>query len=83
MDEPELDWEAATRMPAILSRIKSCASGGWTLTLDVPEIAQEQIRQLVGTENKAVYSVAMLQLSEIIEQKPRKPGRPPREEEAE
>lgn len=75
-----LDFSNATVVPAIIDKISSNKAGGWSIRLDVPEIAKEQIRQLVGTENKSVYSVGLLYVQEMEIPEKRGPGRPKEKE---
>ena len=62
-------------LPAAIAKISTQTAGGWKISLDIPESAGEIIKQLIGTENKTVYTVSFDAISEI-EQVKRRPGRP-------
>jgi len=72
-DQP--DWDNAVAIPFLISRIKTSSAGGWQIVLDVPQIAENQVKQLIGTENNTMYSGAFLYVQVIAEVK-RSPGRP-------
>ncbi len=70
MDEP------GTVIPALIDKISTNKAGGWTIKLDVPEIAADPIKQLIGTENKKVYKITLRAVQDLEIPEKRKPGRP-------
>lgn len=75
----ELNWDEALGLSFLIARIKTNQAGGWQVTLDVPEIAQDQVKQLLGTENKVLYAGRLLKIDEINQTK-KQPGRPKKED---
>ncbi len=69
-------FDDATVIPALIDKISSNKAGGWSIRLDVPQIAAEQIKQLIGTENSKLYSIGLKAVQDIEKQEKRGPGRP-------
>ncbi len=74
-----MSFETATVIPGLIDKISSNKAGGWTIKIDVPEIAAAEIKQLIGTENKKIYKIGLEAVQDIDTAK-RSPGRPKREE---
>ncbi len=70
-----MDFTNCPVLPGVISKISTNSAGGWSIKIDVPEIAGDIVRQLLGSENKIVYSIALSQMQEI-ERVERGPGRP-------
>ena len=82
-DIRDIDWNSATRFPAILTKNNTNTAGGRKLQFDTPEIADKIVASLCGSENKVNYLIAVLPLN-AIEAKPRqKPGPKPKQSDEE
>ena len=69
-------FDNCPRLPVIISKIATEQAGGWKISLIVPETAAEIVRQLVGTENKRVYTCGLADCGELPAEPKRGPGRP-------
>lgn len=50
----------ALQIPCVITKISTLAAGGWNITFHVPEMEAEQVRPLVGTENKQNFVMLLV-----------------------
>lgn len=56
----EAEINPALQIPCVITKISTLQSGGWNVTIHVPEIGATQIKALVGTENQQAFIMLLV-----------------------
>jgi hypothetical protein len=71
-----MDFTDCPVAPGTIAKIATNSAGGWTIKIDIPQTAEEVVKQLIGSENTRVYSIGFADQGALPESPKRLPGRP-------